>query len=173
MNMSARRWLRWLGEIALLVAVVVAINAWQTRATPVGVAPDFSGTLLDGTPVRLSDLRGRPVLLQFWATWCPVCGLEQGSINAIAKDHPVLSVAIDEGSAATVQGWMADKGVSYPVLHDPEMRIAGRYGIRGIPASFILDPAGNIRFAEAGYTSGIGLRVRLWWAGLAGGVSRM
>jgi peroxiredoxin len=173
MNRSARRWLRRLGEIALLVVVVVAVNAWQTRTMPAGLAPDFSGTLLDGTPVRLSELRGRPVLLQFWATWCPVCGLEQGSINAIAKDYPVLSVAIDEGSAATVRDWMAGEGVSYPVLHDPEMHIAGRYGIRGVPASFILDPAGNIRFAEAGYTSGIGLRVRLWWAGMAWGALRI
>lgn len=160
------RLLRWPLEIGAIVAVVVLVNAWHTRDAPRGPAPEISGVLLDGTPVTLSALRGQPVLLQFWATWCPICGLEQGSINAIARDHRVLTVAMDEASATTIQDWMRQEGVDYPVLHDPAYRIAGEYGIRGVPTSFILDAEGNIRFVETGYTTGPGLRARLWWASL-------
>ncbi len=166
MEHPKRRWPRWLAELLAVIAVVVAINAWHLRGAPSGPAPDFTGVLLDGTGVTLSELRGSPLLLHFWATWCPICGLQQGSIDAIAKDHTVLTVAIDADSPAAIESWMARQGVSYPVVHDPEYRLAGQYGIRGVPASFILDSAGNIRFAESGYSTGIGLRARLWWAGL-------
>jgi peroxiredoxin len=166
MEHPKRRWPRWLAELLAVIAVVVAINAWHLRDAPSGPAPDFTGVLLDGTGVTLSELRGSPLLLHFWATWCPICGLQQGSIDAIAKDHTVLTVAIDADSPAAIESWMARQGVSYPVVHDPEYRLAGQYGIRGVPASFILDSAGNIRFAESGYSTGIGLRARLWWAGL-------
>jgi peroxiredoxin len=162
-------WWRWPAELAGVLVLVLAVHAWQTRTTAQGAAPDFHGVLLDGTPVRLSELRGRPVLLHFWATWCPVCRLEQGSIAALARDHTVLTVAIDADGGAAVRTWLQQRGVDYPVVPDPDGRIAARYGIRGVPASFILDAAGNIRFTEVGYTTGAGLRLRLWWAGLAGG----
>ena len=150
----------------MLIALVMLVNAWQTRDAPVGVAPDISGALLDGTLASLSDLRGQPVLLHFWATWCPICALEQGSIDAIARDHAVLTVAVDDASPGAIRRYLEEQGVDYPVLHDPDYRIAARYGIRGLPASFVLDTNGYIRFAETGYTSSYGLRARLWWAGL-------
>jgi peroxiredoxin len=169
MGSKRQPWWRWLVDLAGILVLVCAVHAWQTRTVAHGAAPDFDGVLLDGTPVRLSDLRGRPLLLQFWASWCPICRLEQGSIEAIARDHSVLTVAIDAGGSGAVRTFLQQQGLDYPVVHDPDGRIAGSYGIRGVPASFILDPAGNIRFAEVGYTTGTGLRLRLWWAGLATG----
>jgi thiol-disulfide isomerase/thioredoxin len=166
MNLLRKRWLRRLLEISLIILVLVLVNAWRVRDTPTGSAPEISGVLLDGTPVTLSELRGRPVLLHFWATWCRICQLEQDSIDAIARDHAVITVAVDEEDPDNLRNYLAQRGVSYPVLHDRDNVIAARYGVRIVPASFILDPQGNIRSAEVGYTSGIGLRARLWWAGL-------
>ncbi len=165
MNDAKRRWPRWLLELALVLLAFLLLQAWMTRDAPRGPAPDITGVLLDGTPVRLADLRGKPALVHFWATWCPVCGLGQGTIDAIADDHAVLTIAIDEGQADDIRTYLREEGVDYPVLHDPGNDIARDYAIRGVPASFIIDPAGNIRFVERGYTTGIGLRLRLWWAG--------
>ena len=165
MGSKKRHWLRWLLEIALLVLVFLAVQAWLTRDAPRGAAPEIRGILLDGSPITLSSLQGQPVLLHFWAAWCPICGLEQGSIDAIAQDHRVLTIAIDEGPAEAVSTYLREAGVDYPVLHDPGYDTARNYAIRGVPTSFILDPDGNIRFVEQGYTTGIGLRLRLWWAG--------
>ena len=84
---------------SLLVLVFLVVQAWLTRDAPRGAAPEIRGTLLDGSPITLSSLQGQPVLLHFWATWCPICSLEQGSIVAIAQQHRVLTIAIDEGPA--------------------------------------------------------------------------
>lgn len=160
------RWRRWLLELLLAATVLVLIHAWQTRDAPTGVAPDIQGILLDGQPVSLAALQGQPVLVHFWATWCPVCGLEQGVIDSIADDYAVITVAMDEASADEIRSYMRDKEVDYPVLHDPDYSISRQYVIRGVPTSYILDADGNIRFVETGYTTGIGLRLRLWWATL-------
>ena len=157
--------MRWTLELAAIVLFFLLLNAWNSRGAPQGMAPEISGQLLDGTPVSLEAMRGKPVLVQFWATWCPVCGLEQSSIDAIAADHQVLSIAMDEATPGQILAYMQDQGVDYPVIHDPDYSIARQYGIRGVPSSFILDAGGNIRFVETGYTTGPGLRLRLWWAG--------
>ena len=148
-----------------MLLVFLVVQAWLTRDAPRGAAPEISGTLLDGSPITLSSLRGQPVLLHFWASWCPICGFEQGSIDAIARQHRVLTIAIDEGPAEGIRSYLDERGIDYPVLHDPGYDIARQYGVRGVPMSFILDPDGHIRFVERGYTTGIGLRLRLWWAG--------
>jgi len=148
------------------VLFFVLLNAYNSRGAPSGPAPEISGQLLDGSTVSLRTLRGQPVLVNFWATWCPICGMQQSTIDAIADDYPVLTVAMDEATAGEILAYMKDKGVDYPVLHDPDYRIARQYGVRGIPGNFIIDAAGNIRFVETGYTTSAGLRMRLWWAGL-------
>jgi thiol-disulfide isomerase/thioredoxin len=160
-----RRWLRWTVDLAVIALVFFAINAWSSRDAVHGVAPDINGELLDGTPVSLKELRGKPVLVHFWATWCGICGLEQSTIDALAKEYTVLTVAIDDALPGRVLIYMKEKGVNYPVIHDPDYSIAHDYGVRGVPSSFILDADGNIRFVETGYTSGTGLRLRLWWVG--------
>ena len=159
------RWKRRLLELALLAGVILGLHAYQTRGLVSGSAPVFSGGLLDGEAVSLSDYYGRPVLLHFWATWCPVCRLEQGSIDRIAREHPVLTVALDELSENDMRDWMTAQGVSYPVVLDPSGVIAAQFGVSGVPTSMVLDAEGRIRFVAVGYTTEAGLRLRLWWAG--------
>jgi peroxiredoxin len=152
-----------------VIGLVAALNAWQTRDAPAGQAPPIDATLLDGTPVALAAYRGRPLLLHFWATWCPVCNLVQGSIADLAVDHPVLTVAMDDAPADSVRAYLDGKGLDYPVIHDRDHAISSRYGIRGVPTTFVIDASGRIRFVTRGYTPGIGLHLRLWWVGLTGG----
>ena len=151
----------------MLVAIVLLLHAWQTRHVVSGAAPDFQGTLVGGAPVSLQEFRGRPLLLQFWATWCPICRMEQRSIDNIASRHRVLSVSIDEISADEIKQWMDRQGVSYPVIADPSGDIARLFGVKGVPTSVFIDADGMIRSVSVGYTSETGMRVRLWWAGFA------
>lgn len=165
-NKRGRRCMRWLLQGLVLIAIFMAVQGFQARGVVRGHAPDFQAGLLDGTVVSVSDYRGQALLLQFWATWCPVCRLEQGSIDALARDHAVLTVAMDDLGAEEMRAWMDDQGVSYPVVLDADGHLSGLYGIRGVPSSIIIDSAGEIRFVEVGYTTEIGLRLRLWWVGL-------
>ena len=160
---AKRRPLRGLVTGVLLAGLFIALHAYQTRGVARGPAPEFQGRLLGGEPVSMQDFRGRPVLLHFWASWCPVCALQQASIDRIARDHAVLTVALDDAGAQEIREWMRSRGVAYPVLHDAQGRIAGRFGVRGVPTSVVIDAHGEIRFVEVGYTTETGLRLRLWW----------
>ena len=164
------RWRRWLVEIILFATLLVAFQAWQLRATPnAGAAPDFNGTQIDGRAFDLADYRtahpGQPVLLYFWADWCPVCRTTAGSVSSIAADWPVMTLATQSGDAAAVRRFMQEKGYQWPTIADPHGQIMQRYRLPGTPAFVVIAPDGNIRFVSVGYTTEIGLRLRLWWAG--------
>jgi len=159
-----RRLPRWLGQAALVAALLFGLHLWGTRDAVRGPAPDLAGLLLDGRRVDLADYRGEPLLVHFWATWCPACRLEQGAVDAIARDHQVLTVAMQSGDAAELTAYLREQGVSFPVRPDEHGELAARWGVRGLPTSFVVDPEGNIRFVTAGVSTGLGLRLRLWLA---------
>ncbi|MGE0081599.1 MAG: protein disulfide oxidoreductase [Thiohalomonadaceae bacterium] len=159
-----RKWLRLLWQALALFALVLAVGFWQVRDLASGMALPLAGAGLHGEPLDLAHWRGRPVVVHFWATWCPVCSLEDETIAAVAADHPVLTVAMQSGGAHEVAAHMRENGLEFPVLNDPDGALAARYGVRAVPTTFIIDGAGRIRFREVGYTTGPGLRLRLWLA---------
>ena len=157
-------WLRRAAEILFIVALVVGIRAWQQRDIPAGPAPALRGELLDGKPF-MTPRPGSPLLVHFWAIWCPVCRTEQASIQDLARDNPnVVTVAMQSGSNAEVEKFMRSQALDFRVLNDPYGRLAASWGVHAVPASFIVDTDGSIRFVEFGYTTEIGLRLRLWLA---------
>ncbi len=163
-------WRRWGVEVLIFLCGVLALQMWQLRDAARGPAPDFALNDLAGQQVTLADWRKlqpeKPRLLYFWAEWCPVCRTTAGSVSAIAADWPVLSVAVQSGSESAVAKVMQDKGYSWPTINDPRGQMLQRYGLPGTPAFAILTPDGQIRHVAVGYTSEIGLRLRLWLAGL-------
>jgi len=110
-------------------------------------APDFSFTL-NGQPERLSSLRGKIVVLNFWATWCPPCRDELPSLNRLeAKLAPaggtVLGISADVDEA-TYTKFLEQHHVSFPNYRDPSKRIAESYGTYGYPETYIIDRQGRI-----------------------------
>lgn len=154
-------------NVLLFVILVAGIRYWQHRDMVSGAAPALQGITLAGQPYTLPAHPGKPVLVHFWATWCPICRAEQASIAAIAQDHPdVITVAMQSGSSAEVIKHMHVQGISFPVVNDEDGTLSSAWGVHAVPASFIIAPDGKIRFIEVGYTTGIGLRLRLWLAGI-------
>ena len=160
-----RRWFRYLFEALLIVGIVFGIRAWQQKDLVVGEAPSFQSVMLNGETVNLEDYRGKPFILHFWASWCPFCKIEEGSMSNIQKDWPMLSVAYQSGDKTEVKKHMEETGLeSWPTIVDKDNRLGDLFGVKGVPTSYIIDGEGNIRFAEVGLTSAWGLRARLWWA---------
>lgn len=160
-----RAWLGRLGFAALLAAVYFGVRYYQQRTLVEGPAPVLQATLLDGTRFNLAEHRGQPVLVYFWATWCPVCRLEQGGIESVAADHAVIGIAMQSGTAAEVTTYLRQHNLKVPVVNDPDGAIAAAWGVRATPTTFFVDDHNRIRFREVGYTSEPGLRLRLWLAG--------
>lgn len=162
-------WRRRAVEVLLFVVLVAGIRAWQHRDMASGMAPPLSGSKLDGSAYALPARPAQPVLVQFWGTWCPLCRAEQDSIAAIARDHPnIVTVAMQSGSDAEVSRYLAAHGLHFPVVNDADGRLSAAWGVHAVPASFIIGPDGKIRFIEVGYTTGPGLRLRLWLARVLG-----
>jgi len=150
-------------EASLIIAVILGAQYWQTRNLPAGVAPPLVGVLTDGSQVRVGA-GDTPTLVAFWATWCPVCSAEEDNIVSVAKDHRVVSVAMQSGDAATVANHLKERGIDLPQLIDADGRYAADWRVSGVPTHFVVDAAGNIRFRVVGYATTWGLKARLWWA---------
>ena len=139
-------------RIALITLALILTLAF-TPALAEGMkagetAPDFELTTLEGEVIRLSDLQGKVVLLNIWATWCPPCVGEIPDLQKLAEAHPdelvVIGASMDE-SEADVREFIAADGVTYPIGMDEEYRLGGElYATMYIPESVFIDPEGTI-----------------------------
>lgn len=157
---------RWIRELALVLVVFFGIRAYQQRNLPSGPAPALTGTTLDGAAVSLADYRGKPVLLHFWATWCGVCRAEQHNLDALARDLPVLSIASQSGTPSEVARYVREHAMKPRVVVDESNALTKSFRVNVFPTTFVLDGEGDIRHVEVGYTTELGLRARMWLAGL-------
>ena len=108
---------------------------------------DFTLADLQSKAWHLSDLKGKVVLLNFWATWCPPCRKEMPDLQALYdkyKDQGLVVLAIDDEEAAKVTPFLAERKISYPVLLDPGRKVNELYRIEGIPKTFVYDRNGNL-----------------------------
>lgn len=162
---SRKRALKIALEILFIVVVYLALKAIMQRHLVEGIAPPLQDISITGQTVNLQSLKGQPVLVYFWATWCPVCKLEQNSINSINKNHKIITVAISSGNASEVKAYLDKNNLNFPVIVDEDNTIATRFGVRGTPTSFVINRNGEIAFTEVGFTTAWGLKIRLWLAG--------
>lgn len=112
------------------------------------VAPDFSLATLDGKKMGPADFRGKVVFLNFWATWCPPCREEMPAMENLHRKmqglpFQMLAVSIDKEGAATVAPFVRELGLTFPVLLDPEGKVAKKYGLTGTPETFIINLDGK------------------------------
>ena len=121
----------------------------EPTATVGKAAPDFELQNLDGQSISLSDLKGKPVLINFWATWCGPCVSEMPYLQEIhdewsGKGLVVLAINIGDSSSEAEQ-FLQNHNLSLPVLLDTGKVVAQRYNIRGIPTTFFIDKDGIIQ----------------------------
>ncbi len=161
---SNRRWFFAGAGIILFLSPSIALSqGTDERAAPevqpqVGyLAPDFILPSLDGKTVRLSDFRRKNgVFINFWATWCPPCRLEMPTMEKAYQEYQsrgleILAVSIDVGPKGVVRNFMEEFRLTFPALLDPEREVMLLYRLFSIPASFLIDKHGIIRFKELGY----------------------
>jgi len=123
--------------------------AFASHLTQSSLAPDFSLETLDGKTMRLSDLRGKAVLLNFWATWCGPCKIEMPWFVELQKQYAaqglqIIGVAMDDASKEDIGKFVKDMGVNYPILIGKES-VGDQYGgVPALPESFLIGRDGKI-----------------------------
>jgi thiol-disulfide isomerase/thioredoxin len=148
-----------------LVGALLLLAAWGCGPPEGGVtepqpdapdrAPGFTLPDLDGGEVSLASLRGRPVVIDFWATWCAPCVHQIPVLNAFQEAHPevpVLGIAVDVDGREVVAPFAEEHGIAYRVLLGDDA-LARRYGAFGFPTLFLLDRDGAVAAAHAGVVS--------------------
>ena len=155
MGATTRRLFTWAAlALGIGIVVVFALPSYrQGEAALTGTTPKDFTLELSGKPIHLSDLRGKVVVLNFWASWCPPCVAEAASLNRLHKyiesrNALVLGVAADEDPYAYSK-FIIDNGVSFPNYRDPGTKehgspIALSYGTSMIPETYVVDRHGKI-----------------------------
>lgn len=151
------------GLYLLFTVVIFAGQFLRSSNLVTGTPPAIAQTTLQNQAALASISQG-PAVIYFWAEWCGVCRLMQNAISAINPDYPVLSVALRSGDDAEVAEYLQSKQLSWQVVNDQQGLIANAYGVSAVPAVFFTDSNGKIVFTTTGYTSELGLRLRLWLA---------
>jgi peroxiredoxin len=114
------------------------------------LAPNFEAQDLDGNIVRLSDFQGKPVILNFWATWCTSCRAEIPALQRVFQERQhdglaVIGVDWGEGRVSAARSYMDDLGATYTVAMDPSGSIGDRYRVQGLPVTLAIDKDGVIQ----------------------------
>lgn len=156
---------RYWRDALLVLVIVVGVRWWQAPRVDGEALPALDGRTLAGQSVSLASGEG-PTVLHFWASWCGVCEAEASNVTAVARDARVITVASRSGSDADVAAYLQREGLSWTVVNDPGGQLAARYGVRAFPTTFVLDAEGKPVITEVGYTTTLGLRARIWFAGL-------
>ena len=140
--------------------MIVALALLTAGAAFAGVgkgqrAPEFSLPSLKGSTVTLASMKGKVVLVDFWAQWCEPCKKELPQLDRLAKDYAqkgvvIVAVNIDK-QRENAERMVKQLGVSLPVLLDPAGSVAGSYDLPKMPTSFVIDKKGIVRFINEGF----------------------
>ncbi len=150
--------------VVLAIAIVIVLGSrilgHSTPTVPVettaatesaSTAPDFTVYDIDGNPVKLSDFRGQPVILNFWASWCGPCKAEMPDFEEAFLHYgdqiAFVTVNLTDGRNETVEtasSFIAQQGYTFPVYYDTELQATYAYGINAIPATYFIDAEGSI-----------------------------
>ncbi len=163
--LERRRWFRWGGEAVVVLLAVLAIGAIQSRHhLSGGERPSATFRTLEGAPVTLESLRGKPLALAFWAPWCGVCAAQSDNLSRTLRwagaRVQVVSVAAAFGDVSEVRAYMKEHRVEYPVLLGDDATVRA-FHVEAFPTVYFLDAEGRITGSVAGYTTTGGLLARL------------
>ena len=121
--------------------------------------------LIDHQEYKIPDQK--PIMIHFWATWCPVCKVEASNIDYIAKHFNVVTIAVNSKNNADIQKYMQKNHYSFKVVNDNNGMLSSKFHIAGFPTTFIYGKNKKLLFSDVGYTSTLSLYLKMWWASLS------
>lgn len=152
-----------IGILVIGAAVIGAVMLGAAALSPAHAAepapaPDFVLPAMDGSELRLSELKGQVVMINFWATWCGPCRQEMPLLQQLQVKYEPLGftlVGINvEPESAGARTWLEKVPVTFPILFDRQNQVAERFGVQGMPSSVFVDRSGKVRYVHRGYQPG-------------------
>ncbi|MDO8454274.1 MAG: redoxin domain-containing protein [Sulfurimonas sp.] len=159
---------RYIKEIVIFLVIITVLA---------NVISIYKSIELNKQPLNINEItlidnekyiftRDKPLLIHFWASWCPTCKLEASNIDFISKKFEVVTIAVKSGSDDEVEEFLAANNLTFNVANDDSGFFAKKFNISVFPTTLIYDKDRNLIFSEVGYTSTVGLYLRMLWADL-------
>lgn len=148
--------------IVFVVALFVISNAFSYYRSQ-----DLNKDKLDVESVELLSGKtyeipqNKPVLIHFWATWCPTCKFEAPNIQKISKDYEVITIAVQSGTKQEIQNYLDEHKLDFKVVNDVDGYYSRKFNIKAFPTTFIYNSKKKLKFSEVGYTTTAGLYSRM------------
>jgi thiol-disulfide isomerase/thioredoxin len=163
---NLKKWSKEIASTAILIFVIVnAVSFFRSPDIPDKNLPEINTLLTDDELYSTLDYTGKPLLIHFWATWCPTCKLEAANIQSLSQEYDVLTIAVKSGSNEKINSYLKEHDLSFKVINDAQGLLSQQFSVPAFPTTFIYDKEGKLSFTEVGYTSTWGLYLRMWWAG--------
>ena len=142
----------------LVMTTLVASRAWAAQ-TLSGPAPGFTLQSSEGQQVSLASLKGKVVMVNFWATWCVPCRQEMPHLQALYERYnslgfELLAVNVEKNNADGARKWLEETPVTFPVLFDPNNEVTKLYKVQTMPSTVLVARDGTMRFIHHGYKPG-------------------
>ena len=161
------KWASITFEAAVIILVLFLFSWYQNRGTLAAdgeMAPDFQLKALSGETVQLSELKGKKVLIYFFAPWCSICHLSGGNLNDLRAartddELEILVVGLSYEFPAEIQDFANELQLTMPVLYGEQQQMQD-YKIKGFPTYFVIDEEGNVTHRSVGYSTELGMRLR-------------
>lgn len=148
----------------MIFVIANAISFFRSPDLPDKTLPTINAILTNLESFTSQD-NDKPLLIHFWATWCPTCKLEASNIQTLSEHYNVITIAVKSGSDEKINTYLSEHDLDFKVINDQAGVLAEEFLVPAYPTTFIYDKNNKLTFSEVGYTSTFGLWLRMWWAG--------
>ena len=149
------------------IMIFIAMNVMSYVRSPTlenSSLPNISSILIDNSKYSTPQQTNKPLLIHFWAIWCPTCKLEADNIQKISEHFDVITIAVKSGSNSEIQNYLNENNFDFKVINDNNGELSSQFLVPAFPTTFIYNSNKELVFSEVGYTSFLGLYARMLWA---------
>lgn len=153
-------------EVAIFIIIIFivanAISLYKSSSLNKEKYLLHSTKLIEGSNFTRNP--NKPILVHIWAIWCPTCKVEASNIQYVSKDMQTITIAVKSGSNDDIKLWMQENNYNFNVINDYNGNISSDFNIQVFPSTLIYNKDGKVVFSDVGYTSTLGLYIRMWLA---------
>ena len=154
------------------IVIFIIVMTLFANALSLYKSSSLNNSALDINTITLIDnslysfKKDKPILIHFWATWCPTCKVEASNIQTLSKRYEVITIAVKSGTKKEIDTWLNENNYDFKVVNDNNAILSSKFKVAAFPTTFIYNKNKELVFSDVGYTSTIGLYLRMWWATL-------